>query len=452
MKRVRITPVQLLSHAAYDAKAYDRNRNVLNTMHYGSWSTPSSGFSWIADEKPHRWDSLTTCEHMKLRHEPSLPVYPISRAADYESKAVASAQYPRTYEPDTYGIWSQSARGPIATLPRGPSDTPWWPNIAGSLQVSNAISGLKSRVSRLGLGRAGLAESIGELPETPRLFQAVSLSKGLVANTSSAYLNATFGWRPILDLIEPIRDELHRYRAGLRASRRQCTGRRTLFFSTPIIGSDPFSYHNEIGSRWPEFPDTMLDEFCERLSERTNVGYLALVDIKRKRGTPPIADYIGSVDGLINLRTYWELIPNSFLVDYFVGLGDYISRIQGNLLYDIKVQAEAWSIRHKSAYQTGFRQGGVFHLHTADEIEYYYRSTQLPVLSCLPELKWPTAKVLPTLVALSAQRYSSYLDKLLTTKSVGSSLVKIARSAPWFLPHGGIMKQRANVRYYLPRR
>lgn len=166
---------------------------------------------------------------------------------------------------------------------------------------------------------------------------------------------------------------------------------------------------------------------------------------------PSVADYVGSIDGLFNLRTIWELIPNSFLVDYFIGLGDYISRLQGNLLYDVNVLSEGWSISHKSAYKTGFRQNGVFNLCSTDEISYYYRSTQLPILSCLPEIKWPTARIVPTLLALGLQRYSSYLDKLLTAKRSGASIIRLKDLAKW-LPQGGIMKQRPNAKYYLPRR
>jgi len=261
-----------------------------------------------------------------------------------------------------------------------------------------------------------------------------------------------FGWRPLLDLIEPVTDELHRFRSGLRASRRQNTGQRALCFSTKILGSDPFSYKYEAGSRWTEYPLTFLDYVCEQMSSLTTVQYLVIADVKKKTGMPVVADYIGSVDGLMNLRTIWELIPSSFLVDYFVGVGDMISRLQGNLLYEFKVTSEAWAIRHKSAYRTGFKQAGAFNLCATDEIEYYYRSTQLPALSCLPEIKWPSAKVIPTTIALGLQRYSKYLDKLLIAKRNGASLSRIMRLTPWSLPQGGIMKQRPNSRYYLPRR
>lgn len=445
-------PSSISSYAPYTSIAYARDGSVQNVVDYAGGSAPSDGFSWIADQVPHPRGAFTGCEHMKLRHDPSLPGSPTKNAATYENKDVAAAQYPRTYVPHTNWYWRQSHRFVYDKLPRSPLENPWYPTIVGSLQVSNAIAGLKARISRLGLGRAGLAESVGELPDTPNLFKAVSLSKGLVGNASSAFLCTQFGWRPLLDLIEPVRDELHRFRSGLRASRRQGVGRRAFCFSTTVSDTDPFSLREPWGSRWPEYPYTMLDFTCEQLSSLTKVQYMVMADVRRKPYAPAVADYVGSVDGLFNLRTIWELIPNSFLVDYFIGVGDYISRLQGNLLYDVSMVSEAWALTHKSAYKSGFYQAGAFSLCATDEISYYYRSTALPVLSCLPEFKWPKATVIPTSVALGLQRYSKYLDKLLLAKRSGSSLSRLLRYSPSWLPQGGIMKQRPNMRHYLPRR
>jgi hypothetical protein len=147
----------------------------------------------------------------------------------------------------------------------------------------------------------------GYLRKHPRKRRRLELDK-LIANT---YLEYNFGWRP---LIEDIKGAVN-----------------GIVDSSPLINSKRFAGQGQGESVAPLIYDSVLTNsslvvgLTTRYDSVVQVRYKGAVSIAHERGAR-IRENLGlTLDNFI--PTVYELIPYSFVVDYFSNLGDIINAL-----------------------------------------------------------------------------------------------------------------------------
>lgn len=303
---------------------------------------------------------------------------------------------------------------------------PWWSDYYSAGEAQSWAATFAARLARWGLGRGGLSESLGEMPEMPKLWHFIQKGKGYYRNVNNAYLAYMFGYRPLLDLIPDVMQEISDFRNKIRPKAERKPGLRTLVFRLPIrppwvepemrVTSDPCGY------KWPQvkrFSNSQL-----RFTRCEAIGMYNAVVTRRPFTGYEIINRLADLDGLPNFRTVWELVPMSFVVDYFVGIGDLISRMQGNLLYDINVDQAALGVRiEASGLITS--QYGVGNVTTSrnGELRYYCRQ---PMPTGFVALSLPGHHAIPTGIALAMQRCPRLPKRL--TAATKRALARALRS------------------------
>jgi hypothetical protein len=256
------------------------------------------------------------------------------------------------------------------------------------MSLNNAV---QAQRRRLWAYQGGLAETIGELPECPNLFRMINTSRGLKSNITGLSLGVKFGWTPLLGTFLQSYHELRSWMDGVNALKMR-SGPTNFSFK----GTDEWSFTDYlrpllsdagvVGSRYARW------QLYQSLSRESEICYMARVDLKpRFTGAWDILSRLARLGGIPSLRTIWELTPRSFIVDWFVSVGDMISDIQGNLLYDMKIreQAWAWKIHEQLEYTwddvVNHQRIGI------QEIRAFYRSSTPPAANWLvPQIRLPT--------------------------------------------------------------
>lgn len=115
-----------------------------------------------------------------------------------------------------------------------------------------------------------------------------------------------------------------------------------------------------------------------------------------------VLERLADLDGIPTMRTVWELVPMSFVVDYFASIGGLISRMQGNMLYDINVNQSALGIRieGQGTLSTNYNVNNWTTRHSGS-LRYYWRG---PMPTGIIALSFPGWYTVPTDIALAMQR------------------------------------------------
>jgi len=188
-----------------------------------------------------------------------------------------------------------------------------------------------------------LSETFGELPECPQLFKLINTAKSLRSNVTGLALGIRFGWSPLFSTFQSAMAEFDAWRQGVSAMRKRA-GIQTLRYS----GDDTWDLTNTM----PRVVTTKgdLHYYEESLNpqlvfHKGKITYSAVVEMRPyySGATWDAMSHLARIGGIPSLRTFWELFPKSFVIDWFVALGDVISDIQGNLLYHIDVKEQCWS-------------------------------------------------------------------------------------------------------------
>lgn len=279
---------------------------------------------------------------------------------------------------------------------------PWHSSFYSAAEPQSWSATFSERLARWGLGRGGLAESLGEAPEMPKLWRFIQKGRGYYRNANNAYLAYQFGWRPLLDLIPGVIQEIRDYVDGKRPQARRDTGPRTICFRTPIrppwVEPQEVVLRNEQPS-WPQMKMRSRSSFTFNKCEAIGM-YKCVVSRKPFTGYE-ILERLANLDGIPTFRTVWELMPMSFIVDYFVGIGGLISRMQGNLLYDIDVSDAALGVRIEGSGAIVIDVGGTPIDQDVGSFRYYWRG---PMPTGFVSLSLPGSYAVPTGIALALQR------------------------------------------------
>lgn len=170
--------------------------------------------------------------------------------------------------------------------------------------IRNPARGLRRLVSQWRNNAIKLRRAKNFLPINER-------KRKIVENLADAWLEAQYGWRPLMSDIKAGSDALSRYVKGQPLDTRRITGRGE---SNAI--SEPESTVTKIynGFRW---------QYTTRTTSNCIVIYRGAVRVKAR--DPRVMDpALLGFDLASWAPTLWELVPYSFLIDYFSNVGDMI--------------------------------------------------------------------------------------------------------------------------------
>nr|APG77053.1 hypothetical protein [Beihai levi-like virus 9] len=164
--------------------------------------------------------------------------------------------------------------------------------------------------------------SIREIPKTIRSLQEVLRGVPDVRNLASAYLANEFGLQPMISDLLAILQLQRSLADSARKTRRAERGRS--FKGTLYKDSASSRSRHWMSSQWHLHPYDVLNLY------ETKVWYSVRFRPIGGLSCPPnLSQSFPALAGLDRpLSTIWELVPWSFLVDYFVDVGSYLSNIQ----------------------------------------------------------------------------------------------------------------------------
>lgn len=143
--------------------------------------------------------------------------------------------------------------------------------------------------------------------------EKLRIVKDIITGT---YLEFTFGWKPLLGDIE---DAAKAYRALMKKS--EVVHVQGLGMAKHALPGEQLHIVNHVGN----FIDFVEDTKCVR---STNVKYVGAVDLKKSGYQDEASAEVIRLSGFnLNefLPTLWELLPHSFIVDYFSNIGDILN-------------------------------------------------------------------------------------------------------------------------------
>lgn len=266
---------------------------------------------------------------------------------------------------------------------------PWCYAVRDRVSLNNAVQAQRNRMNAY---NGDLAETFGELPSCPQLFRLINMSKGIRSNLSGLALGIKFGWKPLLESFVAACHELQAFRHAV-APISQRRGIRTLHYK----GHDSWDFSK--ASReivvHASVPNVSYDERITPMlvSHEGHISYMARVNSRPYYDGAlwDLFSRLARVGGIPSLRTLWELAPSSFLVDWFVSVGDVISNIQGNLLYDIDIKEQAWSWFIHDRVENRFNTWHEDFAFATQDITAFYRSSHPPMKTWVfPSVRVPT--------------------------------------------------------------
>lgn len=172
------------------------------------------------------------------------------------------------------------------------------------------------------------------------------LTKGSGKRIGKEYLNANFGWLPILSDVEKILKtylELDARLAQLRKDNGQNVRRSgTLEYSKSSSVRSPLDpnaniyiypgngFYNRGLDSEPYGPSEYWTETEERVWFAGKGSYILPIDLQEAPDRSKMQDYLALLKSVPSPATVYELLPWSWLVDYFLNVGDVIQQAIGS--------------------------------------------------------------------------------------------------------------------------
>lgn len=130
--------------------------------------------------------------------------------------------------------------------------------------------------------------------------------------SSDAWLEYRYGWQPIIIDCETATNEVRKHRAYKDRRRLVVRDGMTLSYSK----DKSFSFNNGTYSG--------TGSVSEKLESRHNAGLL--YDVVSQSASQHLQEVLGYRPGDLSV-TFWERVPYSFVVDWFVGVGDWLQAV-----------------------------------------------------------------------------------------------------------------------------
>lgn len=193
-------------------------------------------------------------------------------------------------------------------------------------------------------------------------------SKRARAEPSQAWLEANFGWSPLVEDIHAAAEVL-----GSQPSVEYCTASAK---DPPRWISKLYSYvkyDRPTGGPWGLLYDLKQDQYLEQISIRS--GCIV-------RGVNPNAALLSGL-GLTNpAYVAWDAVPFSFVVDWFIPIGSYLKSFDAFVGFDL---GKEWTTVRRRAqrdyhYAYAYYGGGSLNNQNTSVATYVKRGTQIPAV------------------------------------------------------------------------
>lgn len=151
------------------------------------------------------------------------------------------------------------------------------------------------------------ARRIRRLKINPRVFRTKKIAEAL----ADSWLEVQFGWRPLLNDINSGAQALHQYNTGQSLRTRRITAEGKVSKDSVEL----IAQHGQSIASWATSTISTTDSF---------VKYRGAMRVEARDPATLEPSLIGFNPGNW-LPTAWELVPYSFLIDYFTNIGDIIN-------------------------------------------------------------------------------------------------------------------------------
>lgn len=189
--------------------------------------------------------------------------------------------------------------------------------------IRNPAQGLRRLVDDWGLKARKIRGS--------RVYPISERKRRVLENLGDAWLEVQFGWRPLLNDVADGSEALRQYHAGQGLVSKRISAKGEIY-SDPTI------------TRAVQGASFALWTTEDRLVQHTIVVYRGAIRLEARDPRVMAPELIG-FDLSSWLPTLWELMPYSFLIDYFSNVGDVImgwSNLGTRLTWSVKTRIRAW--------------------------------------------------------------------------------------------------------------
>jgi len=289
-----------------------------NPSYYGTMSKISD----ISDKSKH---AFKPCIHMSYEAE----VSPFSTVDDNSGDPTQWITYPGRqgfhYGQHLPGTFS-GADNYISVTPRSTDDI--------SDCVFNAYNTYINSFRAL-----DASQSIAELGETPHLFNVWQRRRGLASNLVNGFLNYSFGWKPVLNDLRAIAQELRQFPSSVRKRlHRIGDGKITRHYSFDY--SSTVTSPSAVYSQGGVLPNPgsyyrSYDTDVNKSRRKIIVTLRASAKPKLSGSGQDLLNKLGALGLIPSLATVWAVTSRSFMIDWFYNIGGAIENLQGSLTHDI---------------------------------------------------------------------------------------------------------------------
>ena len=179
------------------------------------------------------------------------------------------------------------------------------------------------------------------LPSLPlKLFSRVRNAK----NAGGEYLNAVFGWKPLVSDVHSMLSLYLKLQAKLDQLRRDAgkpvRRKGTLYYDrtvTPISVTSGLSFgirhSSNLESLGPETPSARLITWTVTETRVWFSGrgkYVLPIDLQEGPSEASIRDYLKLLSSNVSPSVVYEVLPWSWLIDWFSNLGDIVQQVAGH--------------------------------------------------------------------------------------------------------------------------
>ena len=173
-----------------------------------------------------------------------------------------------------------------------------------------------------------LTNFLVELKELKMLFSLWKRSKTLLQNAASAHLNWNFGWKPFIgDLIT-----MHRKLVDMESTLLDYKSKQGKTMVRHFEKRLPQETYNDVHAETSTYDRTIS-------AKRNGVFHATM---KFKYWVPKIDQEYAKIKGILDVlglritpSIVWELIPFSFVVDWFINVGDYLRSLETDFLESV---------------------------------------------------------------------------------------------------------------------
>jgi hypothetical protein len=217
-----------------------------------------------------------------------------------------------------------------------------------------------------------------ELRDLKQLFKLVDKSKTVIKNIGSGYLNYQFGWKLLIADLEVMINRLWGWQRTLEDYLSKQGVPMVRHYAKTLAEEDVEELVSSYTSPWSnELGETYCKAHIKSVYHATMRFTYSVPDVERELSKVKAFLEIWGLN--ISSSVVWEAIPFSFVVDWFLGVGDYLASTRDRYLESkVKVIDYCTSIKTTEVGCFEFILRGVPQGSSAYTASYYKRTRELP--------------------------------------------------------------------------